>query len=379
MKQWLLNVARLSVKELRSLFGDVPLMALIIFAFSVAIYSTAKGVKAEVANASVAVIDGDHSALSRRLRDAIQPPFFKPPVDIDRKEVDRALDRGDYIFILDIPPHFEADVLAGRAPAIALQVDATAMTQAGLGVVYLNEIVLRELLDFLHARGLEAQLPTRSVTRVLFNPNNQGHWFTGVMQIVTNVTVLAIILVGAAVIREREHGTIEHLLVMPVRPSEIAMAKILANGGVILLAVMLSLWFVVHWVLAVPLAEPLLQSLGLFFLGTGLYLFAVTALGILLATLASSMPQFGLLAAPVYVVLYLLSGAATPVESMPQQIQSLVQFSPTTQFVKYTQAVIYRGAGLEIVWPQLLAIAAAGALFLFIALTRFRSMLAKQG
>ncbi|MBY0235245.1 MAG: ABC transporter permease, partial [Burkholderiaceae bacterium] len=314
MKQWLLNVARLSVKELRSLFGDVPLMALIIFAFSVAIYSTAKGVKAEVANASVAVIDGDHSALSRRLRDAIQPPFFKPPVDIDRKEVDRALDRGDYIFILDIPPHFEADVLAGRAPAMALQVDATAMTQAGLGVVYLNEIVLRELLDFLHARGLEAQLPTRSVTRVLFNPNNQGHWFTGVMQIVTNVTVLAIILVGAAVIREREHGTIEHLLVMPVRPSEIAMAKIVANGGVILLAVMLSLWFVVHLVLAVPLAEPLLQSLGLFFLGTGLYLFAVTALGILLATLASSMPQFGLLAAPVYVVLYLLSGAATPVE-----------------------------------------------------------------
>jgi ABC-2 type transport system permease protein len=379
MKQWLLNVSRLSVKELRSLFSDVPLMALIVFAFSVAIYSTAKGVKAEVANASVAIIDGDNSALSRRLRDAIQPPYFKAPVDIDRNDVDKALDRGDYIFIVDIPPHFEADVLAGRAPAVALQVDATAMTQAGLGVVYLNEIVLREMLDFFHARGLEAQLPTRSVTRVMFNPNNQGHWFTGVMQIVINVTVLAIILVGAAVIREREHGTIEHLLVMPVRPSEIAMAKILANGGVILLAVMLSLWFVVHMVLSVPIAEPLAQSLGLIRLGTALYLFAVTALGILLATLASSMPQFGLLAAPVYVVLYLLSGAATPVESMPRNIQSIVQFSPTTQFVKFTQAVIYRGAGLDIVWPQLLAVSAAGALFLFIALTRFRSMLAKQG
>jgi ABC-2 type transport system permease protein len=379
MKRWLLNVARLSVKELRSLFGDVPLMALILFAFSVAIYSTAKGVKAEVANASVAIIDGDHSALSRRLRDAIQPPYFKAPVDIDRGQVDAALDRGDYIFILDIPPGFEADVIAGRAPSVALQVDATAMTQAGLGVVYLNEIVLREMLDFFNARGIEAQLPTRSVTRVLFNPNNQGHWFTGVMQIVTNVTVLAIILVGAAVIREREHGTIEHLLVMPVRPSEIALAKIVANGGVILLAVMLSLWFVVHLVLDVPLAAPLGQSLGLFLLGTALYLFAVTALGILLATLASSMPQFGLLAAPVYVVLYLLSGAATPVESMPATIQSIVQISPTTQFVKLTQAVIYRGAGLDVIWPQLLMVSGAGALFLFIALTRFRSMLARQG
>ncbi len=375
MWQWLLNVSRLSMKELRSLFGDVPLMALIVFAFTIAIYSTAKGVKAEVANASVGIIDGDHSALSRRLRDAIRAPYFKAPQDITHQEAGPALDRSDVIFVIDIPPRFEADILGGRAPAIQVTVDATAMTQAGLGVVYLNEIFLKELLDFFHQQGIESMLPAPPVMHLLFNPNNQSHWFTSVMQIVTNVTVLAIILVGAAVIREREHGTIEHLLVMPVRPSEIAMAKILANGGVILLAVMLSLGLVVHLWLQVPLAG----SVGLFLLGTALYLFAVTALGILLATAASSMPQFGLLAAPVYVVLYLLSGAATPVESMPQLIQGIVQISPTTQFVKLTQSVLYRGAGLDIVWPQLLAVAAAGALFLFIALTRFRSMLARQG
>jgi len=375
MKQWLANVMRLSIKELRSLFGDVPLMALILFAFSVAIYSTAKGVKAEVAHASVAIIDADHSALSRRLRDGIQPPYFTPPVDIDRRDARAALDRGEFIFIIEIPPRFEASVLAGTTPALSVTVDATAMTQAGLGVLYLNDIFTRELLDFFHAKGIESWLPTRPVIHILFNPNNQGHWFTAVMQIITNVTVLAIILVGAAVIREREHGTIEHLLVMPVRPSEIAMAKILANGGVILVAVALSLWVVVHLVSQVPLAG----SVGLFLLGTALYLFAVTALGIFLATMASSMPQFGLLAAPVYVVLYLLSGAATPVESMPLGIQNLVQISPTTQFVKLTQAVLYRGAGIDVVWPQLLAVAAAGAFFLVIALARFRAMLARQG
>jgi ABC-2 type transport system permease protein len=375
MRQWILNVARLSMKELRSLFGDVPLMALIIFAFTIAIYSTAKGVKAEVANASVGIIDSDQSALSRRLRDAIRAPYFKTPQDITHQEAGPALDRSDLIFVIDIPPRFEADVLAGRSPAIQVIVDATAMTQAGLGVVYLNEIFMKELLDFFHQQGIETILPAPPVMRLLFNPNNQSHWFTSIMQIVTNVTVLAIILVGAAVIREREHGTIEHLLVMPVRPSEIAMAKILANGGVILLAVAMSLWLVVHLWLGVPLAG----SVPLFLCGTALYLFAVTALGILLATTASSMPQFGLLAAPVYVVLYLLSGAATPVESMPELIQSIVQISPTTQFVKFTQAVLYRGAGLDIVLRQLLAVAAAGAVFLFIALTRFRSMLARQG
>ncbi|MDO9237510.1 MAG: ABC transporter permease [Aquabacterium sp.] len=375
MWQWIRNVSRLAMKELRSLFGDAPLMALIFFAFTIAIYSTAKGVKAEVANASVAIIDGDHSALSRRLRDAIRAPYFKAPVDITQQEAGPALDRSDVIFVIDIPPRFEADVLGGRTPAIQVTVDATAMTQAGLGVVYLNQIFLKELLDFFHQKSIESLLPAQPVIHFLFNPNNQSHWFTSVMQIVINVTVLAIILVGAAVIREREHGTIEHLLVMPVRPSEIAMAKILANGGVILLAVMLSLWLVVHLWLQVPLAG----SVGLFLLGTSLYLFAVTALGILLATAASSMPQFGLLAAPVYVVLYLLSGAATPVESMPQWIQTIVQVSPTTQFVKLTQSVLYRGAGLDIVWPQLLAVAATGVCFLVIALTRFRSMLARQG
>lgn len=374
MHRWLLNVLRLSGKELRSLFGDLPLMALIVFAFTVAIYSTAKGVKAEVANASVGLIDGDHSALSRRLRDAILPPYFQLPIDLSHEEAQRALERGELIFVLDIPPRFEADVLAGRAPAIQLTVDATAVTQAGLGVVYLNQIFLKEMLDFFHQQGLASQLPTLPVMHMLFNPDSQSSWFTSVMQIVTNITVLAIILVGAAVIREREHGTIEHLLVMPVRPSEIAMAKILANGGVILVAVGLSLGLVVHGWLQVPLAG----SVSLFMAGTALYLFALTALGILLATLTSSMPQFGLLAAPVYVVLYLLSGAATPVESMPDWIQQLVQVSPTTQFVSLTQAVLYRGAGLDTVWPQLLAVSVAGAAFLVIALSRFRSMLARQ-
>lgn len=375
MRQWCLNVMRLSLKELRSLLGDVPLVALILFAFTISVYTTAKGVKAEVSHASVGWIDGDHSALSLRLRDAIRPPYFQPPRDITHQEAGPALDRSDVIFVIDVPPHFEADVLAGRSPAVQVTVDATAMTQAGLGVVYLNDIFLREFAEFFHQRGIDALLPAQPVVRLAFNPNNQSHWFTSVMLIITNITVLSIILVGAAVIREREHGTIEHLLVMPVRPSEIAMAKILANGGVILLAVMLSLWLVVHAWLGVPLAG----SVPLFLLGASMYLFAVTSLGIWLATTASSMPQFGLLAAPVYVVLYLLSGAATPVESMPELMQHVVQISPTTQFVKLTHAVLYRGAGLGIVWPQLLAVGASGALFLVLALRRFRSMLARQG
>jgi len=373
--RWFLNVALLSGKEFRSLLKDLVLMALIVFAFTAAIYSVAKGVKAEVSNASVAFLDGDHSELSRRLRDAIRPPFFQTPKDIARAEVPDALDRGRYIFVIEVPPRFEADVLAGRVPALQVLVDATAMTQAGLGTSYLNEIFVFEALDFLHARGVEAALPIKVASRLRFNPNGESQWFTSVMQIVTNITVLSIILVGAAVIREREHGTIEHLLVMPVSASEIAMAKIITNGFFILVAALASLWLVVHLGLDVPISG----SMSLFILGTILYLFSVTSLGMWLATLAPNMPQFGLLTVPVYAIAYLLSGAATPVESMPVPIQAVVKLLPTTQFVAMTQAILYRNAGLTIIWPQLLVVTLSGGLFLTLALARFRSMLARQG
>ena len=171
MARWLLNVALLSGKELRSLLKDVTLMGLIVFAFTVGIYSVAKGVKAEVSNASIAVLDGDHSELSRRLRYALHQPYFKPPEDIERADVQDALDRGRYIFVVEFPPRLEVDVLAQRNPAVQVLVDATAMTQAGLGTSYINEIFLVEALDFLHSRGIDAAMPLKVKSRLQFNPN----------------------------------------------------------------------------------------------------------------------------------------------------------------------------------------------------------------
>lgn len=375
MTRWLVNVWLLGAKELRSVMKDVTLIVLIVFAFTIAIQLVASGVKAEVSNASVAIVDDDHSELSRRMRDAVRPPYFKSPVDIARGDVASAMDEGRYIFVIEIPPRFEADVLAGRRPIVQILVDATAMTQAGLGASYFQQIFATEVLDFMHAQGLLAQLPIKVTSQTFFNPNSQSAWYTSVMQIVTNVTVLSIILVGAAVICEREHGTIEHLLVMPVRASEIAFAKILANGLVILVASIASLWFVVHGLLSVPLAGSLL----LFVAAMMLYLFSVTSLGMWMATMAPSMPQFGLFAVPVYAIAYLLSGAATPLESMPVAVQTVARLLPTTQFVSLSQAVLYRGAGLQTVLGELLMICGWGALFVTLAVQRFRTMLARQG
>ncbi len=368
------NIFRLGIKELRSLRSDPVLTVLIIYVFSVAVYTVATGARTEVLNAAVAVVDEDHSELSRRIFHAFLPPYFKPAQEIGGDEIDAAMDKGRFVFVLDIPPKFESDVLSGKHPSIQVNVDATAMTQAGNGAVYAQNIITQEILGFVqHRDGVVAQ-QVNLVVHARFNPNLQSMWFTAVMQVFNNITMLSVILAGAALLREREHGTIEHLLVMPVTPTEIMLAKIWANGLVILTASMLSLRLVVAGALHVPIAGSLL----LFLAGAALYQVSVAALGILLGTFTNSMPQFSLLVMPVLMVMNLLSGSTTPLESMPDWLQTIVQISPATHFVAFAQGVLYRGAGVGILWPQMAAMAGIGAVFLFVSLRHFRTAIASM-
>lgn len=373
MRHWLANVWYLGRKELSSLLADKVLLALILYSFTLSVHTVATGVKTDVDKARVAIVDNDRSALSHRIGDALLPPYFRAPDRLDGGEVDGAMDRGEYTFVLDLPPDMEADLRRGHSPTVQLNIDATAMTQAGIGSAYIQQIIAQEVAGMLDPRG-ESPAPVSLVSRTFFNPNLEGMWFQAVMAVIQYITILSVLLVGAAVIREREHGTIEHLLVMPLGASEIAAAKIWANGLVILIASGLSLKFVVELWLEVPVQG----SLALFLAGVALYLFATTSLGILLATVTRSMPQFSLIAIPVFMVLNMLSGATSPLESMPQFMQWLIQASPTMHFVKLAQAVLYRGAGLDLVWPQMLVLAALGGLFLSAALSQFRTMLARS-
>jgi ABC-2 type transport system permease protein len=367
------NIYRLGIKELYSVRSDPVLVILLLWAFTFAIYEVAQNAKMEVVGASVAILDDDRSELSRRIAAALLPPYFKPAANIEGRQVDKVLDTGEFIFVLNIPPQFEADILTGIAPEIQINVDATAMSIAGNGAAYIQNIIVQEVLGYLGENDTRVGLPLDVVIQAEFNPNLNSTWFMAVMQIINNVTVLAMILTGAALIREREHGTIEHLLVMPITSLDIMIAKIWANGLVIAVAAFLSLVFVVEGVMQVPI----LGSRTLFIAGAIVYLFSITSLGILLATIAGSMPQFGLLAIPVFVVMELLSGGTTPLESMPDWLQFVMQASPSTHYVSFSQAVLYRGAHLDIVWPQMIAMAMIGVLFFSVALWRFRKAIIK--
>ena len=369
------NIFWLGTKELRSFFGDYVLLGFVIYSFSLAVISQAQSNSQELYHASIAIVDEDHSELSRRIAHAFLLPYFKTPEAIAQADIEPLMNAGKYTFVLDIPPNFQRDGLAGRQPGLQINVDATAMVQAGLGSSYAPEIINNEIAEFLSHSEKVPLSPVNLAVRIAFNPNVMTSWFSSVMGIISSVTMLAIILAGAALVREREHGTMDHLLVMPLSPFEIAMSKIWANTLVIAVAVVLSLYFVVRMLLNVPIAG----SIPLFMFGSVLYLFFATALGLFLGTVARSMPQLGLLYMLVAVPMNILSGNSTPLESMPSWLATIMQASPSTHFVSFAQAILYRGAGLDVVWPEFVAVAAIAALFLVLSLLRFRSALSSAG
>jgi len=372
MKTTLLNILWLGIKELRSLTSDWVMLLFVVYAFTGAIYIQATGTSSEVNNASLAFVDEDESALSKELINAFYPPRFQMPRLISAPEVEDAMDRGLYMFVVTIPPRFEQDLRAGRQPEIQLSIDATAMQQAGVGSNYIKNIINDRVANFQKRTDQKPKPPIELVVRKLFNPNGVTAWFTSVVGIINQITLLTIVLTGAAVIREREHGTLEHLLVMPLTAFEIAMAKVLANGLIILLATIASIFLVVKLALAVPFAG----SVVLWFIGVLLYLFFATALGIFLGTISRSMAQFSLLIILVVIVLQLLSGGSTPVESQPQWLQYLTYLLPSRHFVSFSQVIIYRGGGISAVWPQFLMVGGIGLAFFVYSLLLFHKSIA---
>ncbi len=281
---------------------------------------------------------------------------------------------------LIIPADYTRRLTGGGSAAVAFILDgsdptvaATALSAAQLIGQSLSTEIMAERLERRGA-SLRLELPVEVRTQVWYNPDLEQAYFMvpGVIGMI--LFALTSILTATAIVRERERGTIEHLLVMPVTPAEIMLAKIWSMGLVVLLASAVSLHVVVRWALGVPVAG----SLPLFFFGAALLLFATTSMGIFMATVARNMPQFGMLVMLVLLPLQMLSGGQSPRESQPGWLQDLMLAAPTTQFVKFGQAILFRGAGIEVVWVQLLAMALIGAALFAFSLARFRKTIGQM-
>lgn len=367
------NIYNLGIKEIYGLLKDYILLILLIYNFTLGIYVGAKSMSSELHNAPIAFIDEDRSALSGMIKDAFSKPYFKEPDLIGISEADKGLDKGEYTFVVDIPSDFEKDIIKGNKPEIQVNIDSTTFAQAGLGAVYIQNIVQKEVNHFV-SPGMDTKLPLELTARIKYNPNLETQWFGGVSEMVNNIAIFSIVLTGAALIREREHGTLEHLLVMPLSAFEVMLSKIWSMGLVILLMSAFSLFSVLKLIIGVPVAGSVL----LFLAGALLVLFATTSLGILMGTIARSMPQFGLIFIITVLPLMMLSGNITPYESMPAIVQKIMYMSPTTHFISLSHSIIFRGAGFAEVWKSMLFTGLIGMVFFFISLLLFRRSISAQ-
>lgn len=361
------NIYQLGCKELWSLWRDPAMLVLIIYTFTISVYTASTAVKDTLNMAPIAIVDEDHSTLSERISSAFYPPNFTSKTTT-LNTMDAGMDAGEFTFAVNIPANFQQDVLSGESAEIQVNVDATRMRQAMSGAGYIQQIIQAEVNEYVLRNREVTNLPIDLAIRSRFNPTLENQWFMSVMQIINNVAMLSIILTGAALIREREHGTIEHLMVMPVTVFEIMMSKVWSMSLVVLIAVFVGLKVVIQGVLHVPIDG----SLPLFFFGALLTLFATTSMGIYMATVSKSMPQFGLLMMLVLIPMQMLSGGSTPRESMPEIVQQVMMIAPTTHFVSLAQAILYRNAGFDVVWPSFVWLLGIASVFFYVSWKRFK-------
>ncbi len=368
MKNFLKHIATLGIKEFKSFFNDKVFLIFVVWGFTLNIIVAANSGNMDIKNASIAVVNEDDSSLSRNIIMALREPYFKKPAHITFNEIDRAMDLGEYTFVVVIPEHFQADLLAGKTAEIQLNIDATVMSQAYIGSGYIKQIINQEITNFLNVHGgTTGFTPFEQVIRIKYNPNSISEWFMAIAQIITMGTMLSMMLPAVALVREKESGTIEHLLVMPLTPQEIMMSKIWSNSLIILCFAIMSMFVVVKEYFGVKIQG----SLVLFFVGFILFQFNVTSLGIMLATFANNTAQLALLTIMVMMPMTFLSGMYTPMESMAPMLQKIMFLSPLKHCMDFAFAVVFRGATFFEIWQPMLWMLGMGTCLFILSSLRF--------
>ncbi len=371
---WWRRLYVLTQKELFQLGRDLPLLLFLVYSFSLSVYISGAGITMQLLNANLLVHDADHSFLSRELIHRFREPYFHFDGEIDDPhEGLRRLDEGTAMVVLDIPPRFHEAIRSGEPTAVQLQVDTTNAPQGLSAASYAARIIGGFALDVgaagrgFGAEGSEGPLVT-SAHRVWFNPNQDDTWFQSISHLLRMITLFAMLLPAAALVREKERGTVEQLLVSPVTPFQIMFSKILAMTAVILTSTAVAVYGVLQPIFGVPMKG----SAGLFFLLTALYSFTTAGLGLLAATVTRNQAQVGMLSLLVVAPILLLSGITAPFESMPKWVQSLMALSPLRYYIDVTYGILLKAAGLDILWDSVLAMALLGGVLFGFGMWRFR-------
>jgi ABC-2 type transport system permease protein len=373
------RIKHMLIKEFTQVFRDqrmkgvifvFPVIQLLLFGYAVTI---------DVKNIATAIQDRDHSVFSRELvARFVKSGYFEivAYVDSDRR-VQELLDRGEAQMVLFISKGFGAVIQSGRTAELQVIVDGTDSNTAGIVLQYCAKIAgefSRQVMvtQFTKLKGATRPLPQVELeTRAWFNENliSRNYFVPGVIAII--VTLLTLMLTGMAVVREKEIGTMEQIMVSPITPLEFILGKTVPFALIALVEVVLVTFVGVSW-----FEVPIRGSLLLLFCCTVLYLLTTLGVGLLISTVSRTQQQAMMTTFFFFMPALLLSGLLFPIANMPEAIQWLTYLNPMRYFLLIIRGIFLKGVGADILWPNIAALAVLGSVTLWFTSRRFKKTLA---
>lgn len=366
-------------KEITQFFRDKMLVMLVLYTF-VEIVICGWALTLEVRQLPTAIYDGSRSVASRTLRYRFEESdYFNVNVNLSgQDEIDHLLNTGQVALAVVIPVDFEEKLQRGQPAPVQLVLDGANSNTAGQALVHAGNLLRdynRQItVEQVSRSGQPLGLLPRVVNqvRVWYMPQLKYVHFIMLTMLAISVLLLGIILAAAGIVREKEAGTLEQLLVTPIRTWELIMAKFVPLVGLKLVGLLIGVGLSV-WLFGVPVRGSLLLFLAL----SVLMFLSSVALGVLIALVARNMQQTLLLSFFILFPVAFLSGTMVPISNMPQFMQWLTYLSPLTYYVTITLGIFLKGVGLEALWPQVLALAAYGLALLALSAASFRRSLAR--
>jgi ABC-2 type transport system permease protein len=361
------RLSALMRKELTQFLRDRIMLFLVLYLYTAEVIMCTVALSFDVRNLPTVLADFDRSAHSRQLTERFRSSGYFRIEHLATRDAELAalLDRGEALAAIVIPPEFSRRLTDGAPVTVQLLLDGSNANSASVAQGYAQRIVQNYALE--QARlPVGSALPIEYRPRIWYNSELRYSYFMVLSMIALAGMLVGVITAAASIVREKESGTIEQMMVTPIRPAEMIAVKMLPTLLVGLLALFPSL------LIAAWFGVPMRGSLVLFFLFSAVFLVSSMGIGILIATFAETLQQALLVSFFALFPIMFLSGTLVPVESMPKGLQVLAQLSPLTHYMDALLGIFLKGVGLDTLWRQAAAMTLIGAALLAVSVLRFR-------
>ncbi|NQT23011.1 MAG: ABC transporter permease [Candidatus Omnitrophica bacterium] len=353
---------------------NVPLLIIVLYASTLDIH-TAGQVTMDLHNYPVAVYDRDHSSQSRDIISKLRRPYFDVTYNInDENRIRDLIEAGKVAVVLVFPHNFAKNITAYRTAQMQVILDGSKSNASQLALRYIANIVQQYNLNLTFTKWKVSKIAKDTLPyvnysiRYFYNPNLIDRWSFCLQEFLMIMSLIGVLLTATAMVNEKQFGTIEQLMVTPLRTHEIMISKIVPMVCILFVATFISIF-----VILIPVEGiPLLGNVWAFFFVSLIYFFTVAGLGLFISTISKNLSETVLFSILVLVPIMFLSGAWVAMEVMPKWVQFLVHLSPLKYYLDLTNGIFFKGTSLFAMWRWVVSLIAIGAVVFTAGAIRFR-------